>query len=288
MIEIELKLAVPPAARAAVRAAVATATAQRVRLRAAYADTPDQRLAAAQFALRLRQEGRRWVQTLKGRGDGLMARLEHEVPVKAGARIDPARHAGTPAGDALARLLADGAPLEERYRTDITRTLRRTRSGGARVELAFDEGVITAGPRQLPVCEIEFELLSGPPAALAALAARWAARFGLVWDVQTKSERGHRLALGALAPPPAPAPRLRPGAGFGARVSGALARLLTAPEARRAPAAAALARVLRDHADASADPAASRALALRLGEQPLSSVLWLHALSLVLRSDRSS
>ncbi len=75
MTEIELKLAVPPAARAAVRAAVATASAQRVRLRAAYADTADQRLAAAGFALRLRQEGRRWVQTLKGRGDGLLARL---------------------------------------------------------------------------------------------------------------------------------------------------------------------------------------------------------------------
>ena len=284
MTEIELKLAVPPAARAAVRAAVATATAERVRLRAAYADTPDQRLAGAQFALRLRQEGRRWVQTLKGRGDGLMARLEHEVPVKAGARIDPARHAGTPAGDALARLLADGAPLQERYRTDITRTLRRTRSGGAQVELAFDEGVIRAGERQLPVCEIEFELLSGPPAALAELAARWAARFGLAWDVQTKSERGHRLALGADAPPPPPAPRLRPGADFGARVNAALARLLAAPEARRAPAAAALARVLHDHAAISADAAAARALALRLHRQPLSSALWLHALALALRT----
>lgn len=290
MTEIELKLAVPPAARAAVRAAVATARAERVRLRAAYADTPDQRLAAAHFALRLRQEGRRWVQTLKGRGDGLMARLEHEVPVKAGATIDPARHAGTPAGDALARLLADGTPLEERYRTDITRTLRRVRSGGARIELAFDEGVIGAGARQLPVCEIEFELLSGPPAALAALAARWAARFGLVWDVRTKSERGHRLALGLDTVPAVGAPRVPRGAGFAARVQAALAQAL--PNAVEPGAAAArghaaairrLRRVLAEHAEASADPAEARALAAALAEAPASTVLALRTLALALR-----
>ncbi len=198
-VETELKFQVPAAARAGVRRAVATASARTLRLQAVYADTADDRLAAAGLALRLRREGRVWVQTLKGRGDGLMARPEHEVrlPAQRGTpMLDPARHAGTPAGERLAALLADGAELQPRYRTDIRRLQRRVRSGGATVELAFDEGRIQAGDRWLPVCEIEFELVAGPPAAMLALAERWALRHRLWLDVRTKSERGHRLACG--------------------------------------------------------------------------------------------
>jgi inorganic triphosphatase YgiF len=203
-VEIELKFQVPPRERERLRQALATSTAQTVHLRAVYGDTADQRLAAAGFALRLRHEGRVWVQTLKGRGDGLMTRLEHEVrlpPQRGTPALDPSRHAGTPAGDALAALLADGAPLEERYRTDIRRTARLVRSGGATMELAFDEGHILAGQRRLPVCELEIELVAGPPLALLALAERWVARHHLWLDVRTKAERGHRLALGLTQVP---------------------------------------------------------------------------------------
>lgn len=203
--ETELKFQVPPARAAALQGAVGTASARTLRLRAWYADTADQRLAAAGLALRLRKEGRVWVQTLKGRGDGLMQRLEHEVelPPQAGEPVlDPRRHAATPAGEMLARALADGAELRKLYGTDIRRLHRRVRHGGATIEIAYDQGRITAGDRAVPVNEIEFELVSGPPAALPALAARWAARFGLWWDVRTKSERGLRLALGRDTVPP--------------------------------------------------------------------------------------
>ncbi len=281
-VEIELKFQVPASARAAVRRALATATAQTVHLRAAYADTADQRLAGAAMALRLRQEGRHWVQTLKGRGDGLMQRLEHEVPLppqRGVPVLDPARHAGSAAGDALARLLADGAPLQERYRTDIRRLLRRVRSGGAVVEIAFDEGRIHAGSASVPVCEIEFELVSGPPQALLALAQRWVQRHGLWLDVVTKSERGHRLALGLKQVPAtrAFAPLLRPETS----PAGAFAALLQAALAQALPNAAELAAgsgsadhlhqlrvglrrlrtVLHLLAPWSADPAAAAALA---------------------------
>jgi inorganic triphosphatase YgiF len=225
-VEIELKFQLPAVQRAALLRALATASATRVHLQAVYADTADERLAAAGFALRLRKEGRRWVQTLKGRGDGLMQRLEHEValPAQRGTpRLDPARHAGTPAGDALARLLADGAALAPRYRTDIWRTLRRVRRGGAWVEIAFDEGFIIAGDQRLAVCEVEFELLSGPPDALLALAQTWVGRHRLWLDVRTKSERGHRLALGLTQ---VPAVKTAAGRGARARVQTALAQLL--------------------------------------------------------------
>jgi len=198
-LETELKFQVPREKRAVLQRAVATATAQRTRLQAVYADTPDHRLAAAGLALRLRKEGRVWVQTLKGRGDGLMQRLEHEVPLppqRGMPLLDASRHAGTPVGALLdAALGADGslAPL---YRTDIQRLHRRVRHAGAVIEIAYDVGRIVAGRQTLAVDEIEFELVSGPPAALPALAARWAHRHGLWWDVRTKSERGFRLALG--------------------------------------------------------------------------------------------
>ncbi len=211
--ETELKFQVPAQRRQALRRAVATRTAQRTRLQAVYADTADDRLAAAGLALRLRKEGRQWVQTLKGRGDGLMQRLEHELPLPAQRgepALDPARHAGSAVGQRLLRLLDSGAggpaALQPLYRTDIQRLHRTLTQGGARIELALDEGFILAGGRRLAVFEIEFELKSGPPAALLALAQRWVQRFGLVWDVRTKSERGYRLARGLAQVPAVRAP----------------------------------------------------------------------------------
>lgn len=199
MQETELKFQVPAERLAGVRRAVATGTAQRTRLQAMYAETADHRLARAGLALRLRKQGRVWVQTLKGRGDGLLQRLEHEValPAQRGTpQLDPARHAGTPAGDALAAALSDGAALQTLYRTDIQRTHRVLRRGGARVELALDEGWIIAGRQRIAVCELELELLDGPPRELLALAEAWVQRHGLWLDVRTKSERGFRLATG--------------------------------------------------------------------------------------------
>lgn len=196
-LEFELKFMVPRAARGAVRAGLGErgASLETRHLVARYFDTADRRLARAGLSLRLRREDRRWVQTLKAGREGALARFEHEVP-RPDATVDAAAHAGTIAGDALARLLADGAPLQQRYGTDIRRTLRRLRTRGARVELALDEGRIHAGDRVLRVCELEFELLSGSPTALLALAERWRARLGLVVDPRSKAGRGDALADG--------------------------------------------------------------------------------------------
>jgi inorganic triphosphatase YgiF len=60
----------------------------------------------------------------------------------------------------------------------------------------LDIGVIRAGGAELPMHEIEFELLAGPPGALLDLAARWVERHGLWLDVRSKAERGDRLARG--------------------------------------------------------------------------------------------
>ena len=234
MLETELKFQVPTAMRAALLRAVATPAAQTVRLRAQYFDTPDGRLAAAGVALRLRQEGRSWVQTLKGTRDGLAQRLEHEVVLPAGPVVlELGRHDGTPAAVALQEALGTPAgPLVTVFQTDVRRTWRVLRTRGARVELALDIGTVHAAGRRLPLWELELELRRGPIDALYALASRWVQRHGLWLDVRSKAERGVLLAHGLAARPPvgARAPALQRGqsmdAALRAMVGAALAQAL--------------------------------------------------------------
>ena len=236
-IEIELKFRISAGRLDAVRRAVATRTARTLPMAAIYLDSADQGLAQARVALRLRREGAVWVQTLKAEGANDLQRLEHNVALGDAAETpawDIARHQGSEAGARLCRVLADApaTTLGERYATDIVRTRRVLRSGGARIELALDEGWIRAGKRRLAVCELEFELLSGPPQALLDLAARWVDRFELVLDMRSKSERGHLLAAGRWASPAAraePAPlhkRDSPAQAFAAVLGAALRPLL--------------------------------------------------------------
>ena len=248
--ETELKFRIPAARLAAVRRAVATRTAVIEPLAAVYFDTPDEHLAQAQVALRLRLEAGGWVQTLKAEGALALQRLEHNVALpSAGASgpgaanlrpaLDLSLHADSEAGAVLARVLkrvpaqdSAGGVLVARYATEVRRTHRVLRFEGARIELALDEGRIIAGDAVCGVCEIEFELLSGPPRALLSLAARWAARFGLVLDVRSKSERGHRLALGQRSSRPSQARPLKlprraaAGAALAAMLGNALGQVL--------------------------------------------------------------
>jgi len=209
MKEVELKFQVPQGKRKAVESAVAgPQPARRIRLQAAYFDTPGSVLAQSGMALRLRKEGRVWVQTLKAvlPDGGHMTRAEHNVTrTETGTAIpaiNPQLHADTPVGAALLKVLkgrkahADG-PLQQVMATDIWRRARTVRVAGGTVELAFDAGVITAGPadapRRHPVCELEIELKSGQPQAVVSAAGRWVARHGLWLDTRSKAEMGQLL-----------------------------------------------------------------------------------------------
>lgn len=203
MKEFEIKYQVPPLRRAVLEAALqAGAGTRRVRLQAAYFDTPGRDLARAGLALRLRKEGRRWVQTLKAAGEDALTRFEHSVTLDAvQAVVDPARHAGTPQGDRLLALVRGAGPLAETYRTEAWRRLRRVRHRLGQVELALDVGEIRSGERRLPLCEFEVELVDGEPEAVLEVAGRWMARFGLWLDIRSKAERGDRLARGLVGVP---------------------------------------------------------------------------------------
>jgi inorganic triphosphatase YgiF len=206
--EIEFKFCIPPGRLKAVEAALKRGTVERTRLQARYFDTADQRLAAHGVVLRLRKEGARWVQTVKATGDNALHRLEHNVDLgteSAAPQVDPQRHHGTPVGERLAKLLAEGddgiAALVERQSTDIvrlTRDVRVTGPGGAVVEMALDVGKVVAHAgtpeqRESPVCELELELKSGDVRGLVSLARRWSQQHGLWFSTVSKAERGARL-----------------------------------------------------------------------------------------------
>lgn len=204
-LEIELKFLVPQTSRAALAAEMArgSSSLERTSLAAMYLDTADRRLARAGLAWRLRREGRRWIQTLKAGGANALERFEHEI-IRPGATHDASLHAGTPTGDRLIALLAraeaDGDAPGVRFRTEVRRTARRVRTRGAVVEVAFDEGRIVAADATQRIREVEFELVSGSPAAMLAMAERWRKKFGLIHDPRSKAERGDRLADGQPFP----------------------------------------------------------------------------------------
>ena len=213
MKELELKLHVDERAWAPVeRELKARGQSRRERLRAAYFDSADRRLAQAGMALRLRREGRRWVQTLKGGAAHDVERFEHNVERPgAGAQmpaIDPSLHAGTPVGDALLALfdVPEPPPLQELFQTDVQRLSARVRTRWGEVELALDRGEITAAGASLPVRELEIELVSGRAQAVIETARRWlkAQPDGALWlDSRSKAERGDCLARGVAASPAA-------------------------------------------------------------------------------------
>ena len=190
MSEQELKLHVPAAARRALEREIKQPDAQRIRLHAIYFDTPRRELADARVTLRLRQEGRAWVQTVKTPGANAISRMELNHP-RPGPALDLSVYAGTDLEPVLAGLKGELAP---RYETDVTRLVRKVRRREGTVELDYDIGVLRAGGLELPISELEFELLSGRPAAIFAVARDWQRRYGLLLDPRSKAERGDRLA----------------------------------------------------------------------------------------------
>lgn len=199
--EIELKFQLPMAAMERLQDSLKTDGARVVSLRARYFDTASRELAHAGFALRLRNEGGEWVQTLKSAPSfASSVRSEHNVQLGSGSEpaLDPGRHRDTDDGQRLLALLgrSDGQPLSCLYATDIERTVLARDSHGARIEYAVDHGLISASAASLPVSEVEIEWLSGPVGALPAAGRELVSDWGAWLDVRSKAMRGDSLARG--------------------------------------------------------------------------------------------
>lgn len=190
MIERELKLHVPQAACAPIAKALRAEKARRTSLHAYYYDTAARELAHARIALRLRKEGRHWVQTLKAPGADALSRLEVNH-VRPGPTLDLQVYQDTPIHDLLARL---EHPLVPRYETKVTRLVLQTALNDSVIEIAYDQGTVSAAGLELPISEVEFELISGDIKSLFELGEQWLERYSLIMDLRSKAERGDALA----------------------------------------------------------------------------------------------
>jgi inorganic triphosphatase YgiF len=205
--EVELKLLAAPADLAsidrhpAVRAVRRSGGRKRA-LASVYYDTPGHDLAQSGVALRLRRDGGRWIQTLKGGGDaaaGLHTRDEFEWHL-AGDALDVAALDTTPYAELFARRKVRGR-LRPVFVTEFERAARTLAfPDGTRAELALDRGVIRAGRHAAPISEAEIELKAGDPVHLFALAREIARDVPLRLGHASKAERGFALGRG-VAPP---------------------------------------------------------------------------------------
>jgi triphosphatase len=206
--EIELKLLVDAGRMAHFNAApVIAANARnkgtRKHLKSAYYDTPERTLHRNGLSLRVRQSGARFVQTVKT--DAVhdpLRRGEWEARVPS---LAPDLALAMPFIPEKLRSSLAAQPLEVVFTADIHRHARMVDLPSGTVEIAFDQGVLTAGDRWRPVSEIELELKSGSASTSYEIALRLAEHGVVKPSIRTKSARGFDLA--ADKPPSARRPR---------------------------------------------------------------------------------
>lgn len=157
-----------------------------------YYDTPDRRLSALRWTLRLRQENENLVATLKTPGDG---RARGEWDCQASSVYA-----------ALPMLLEQGAPEKLTELTEgqtlipvcSARFTRRAAdvvfSDGTVCELCGDTGMLVGGTKEEGLCELEVELKSGDADTAAAFAEALQERFGLTEETRSKFARASALA----------------------------------------------------------------------------------------------
>lgn len=205
ILETELKLAVTPRtfAKLAQDRLLGEAQAAARPLSAAYFDTRRCALWRRGVTLRLRRERGRWTQTVKG-GGSLEAGLHRRTEIAHPAAGD-APDFGLLGDGELERLVvraARGAALVPVFRILVERDTRLLHpTPDVTIEASLDRGTILAGRSRAPLCEIEFELKSGPASSLFDLALAVAARYPVRLEHRSKAERGYALA-GAVRPAP--------------------------------------------------------------------------------------
>jgi inorganic triphosphatase YgiF len=165
-------------------------------LKSVYLDTPQHALNKAGIALRLRRDGRRWIQTVKTGaqllgGRSQVGEVENPAP---GGRV--CIHA-IPDPSILEKVVrcVDGAPLETVCETVIKRTSNElVLQDGTRAGLAVDVGEIRAGGRSVELSEMEIDLLDGSPRGLFDIASLLAPEGGLRFSRLSIVARGYLLA----------------------------------------------------------------------------------------------
>ena len=204
--EVELKLAASAEAMDTLLASQllrghARSPVRKRQLVTVYYDTEDHRLGRRRLALRVRQSGRRFIQTLKSADSGQGAetsRSEWEVDL-------PDATPQLAAFNDPAALDLTGLVLPDELRPTFETRFRRqavivewpdANRQPAQIEVACDRGAIRADGAETPICEIELELKQGEPRALFELAQSMRALVPVRLAVLDKAARGYNLITG--------------------------------------------------------------------------------------------
>lgn len=185
-IEFELKYRATPEIQAQIRK---SGTWQTISMETTYYDTPSNALSRRHFTLRRRLENGKSVCTLKAPA-GELGRGEWETECGSiEAAISELCKLGCP--EILPFLVAEG--LEEVCGARFTRQAATVKTPAAVLEIALDQGILFAGEKQIPLCEVEVELKEGSREAAVAYAQALAEGCGLVPERGSKFKRA--LAL---------------------------------------------------------------------------------------------
>ena len=190
-VEFELKYGADRQQQEVIRQAFAGAE-KMYQMQTTYYDTPTGRFSAKKCTLRRRLENGVSVCTLKTPAEGF-GRREWEVACETiEEAVKELCKLGGPA-DILAMAEEGLIPI---CGARFTRIAKLVCWNDAQLELALDEGILTGGNREMPLCEVEVELKSGSQEACLAFAHILSERFGLVTEKKSKFRRALDLYKG--------------------------------------------------------------------------------------------
>lgn len=161
-----------------------------------YYDTPDSDITSRRWSLRLRQEGKSSVATLKTNAEdssgGLFARGEWQVHANSIEEgVDLLIEDGAPCE---LRDMIGGKPLVEQCRVEfVRRGMVVELQNGLLVSITEDKGALCADDRSEPLHELEVELLFGEPTGLEPFVEHLIHEHGFERERLSKYERALRL-----------------------------------------------------------------------------------------------
>ena len=194
-VERELKFEVAPRSlRKLAASRVLRRTAQLPRhkyLVSTYFDTPGLLLRKNGVSLRVRQDGKKHLQTIKtANGAVALGRGEWEHELR-NSEPDLRAARGTALQPLLSRKLQ--RQLQPVFATHVQRTVVPLRAGSSRIELALDEGHVRAGQKSCPLHEVELELKRGKASDLFKATRMVADLVPVRLALKSKSEQGYDL-----------------------------------------------------------------------------------------------
>jgi triphosphatase len=174
-----------------------------VHLKNTYFDTDDHQMRKHDCGLRTRSTNGVWEQTIKTAGKvvgGLHQRPEYNVPiVENKVQLNLFDPAILPQGMTIMALQSALIPL---FTTNFERRIWRIKNAGFEFELVFDVGHISCNDQQLPICEVELELVKGDTNVLFDFSKALVKSVSkgdntIRLGVQSKAARGYQLFNGS-------------------------------------------------------------------------------------------